>query len=106
MQSKLVLARIRAEYLEMPGLQLTFKQVVRLCGADPTPCQEVLDTLVSANFLRMKPNGMYARTSDGEIPRPRPAQAGLAVSVGAPAAAQHRSHGKVQGPRTASKLSA
>jgi len=35
--------RIRAEYLEMPGLRLTFEQMQRLCGIERTVCQMVLD---------------------------------------------------------------
>ena len=37
-----LLERVRAEYLEMPGLRLTLKQVQRLCGIERTVCQMVL----------------------------------------------------------------
>ena len=46
-----VLERLRAEYLEMPGLQLTVEQVQRLCGIERAMCRVVLDTLVEAKFL-------------------------------------------------------
>ena len=72
-----VLERIRAEYLEMPGMSLTVQQVQRLCGIERTLCQTVLDSLVVAKVLCMKPNGTYARLSDGGVPRPRPAKADL-----------------------------
>jgi hypothetical protein len=57
----LLLQRVRAEYLEMPGLLLTAAQVQRLCGIDPTMCQLVLNALVTAKFLRVKADGRYAR---------------------------------------------
>jgi hypothetical protein len=46
-----VLNRLRAEYLEMPGLRLTKTQVQRLCGVEHTVCQPVLDALVDTRFL-------------------------------------------------------
>jgi hypothetical protein len=44
-----VFNRIRAEFLEMPGLRLTSEQVQRLCGIERTICQLVLDMLVDEN---------------------------------------------------------
>jgi hypothetical protein len=70
-----LLERIRAEYLEMPGLCLTSEQMQRLCGVEHTLCQLVLDSLVDAKFLCLKPNGGYARLTDGTILRPRAAKA-------------------------------
>ena len=72
-----VVDRLRAEFLEMPGLQLTARQVQRLCGVEKTLCQLGLDSLVATKFLYVKSDGLYARTTDGEVSRPRPAQAGL-----------------------------
>ena len=34
-----VLDRVRAEYLEMPGMKLRIEQVQRLCGIDETTCK-------------------------------------------------------------------
>ena len=45
------LARIRAEYLEMPGLQLTAPQMWRLWRLDKTTCDAVVETLVEDGFL-------------------------------------------------------
>ena len=56
-----VLERIRAEYLEMPGLNLKADQVQRLCGVERELCKNVLDALVNANFLRRKSDGAYGR---------------------------------------------
>jgi hypothetical protein len=72
------LARIRGEYLEMPGLRLTLSQTQRLCGVERSLCQLVLDALVDAGFLRIVGNGLYARVTDGaHHPRSHPAKADL-----------------------------
>ena len=71
-----VVNRLRAEFLEMPGLQLTSGQVQRLCGVEKTFCQLGLDSLVEAGFLYVKPNGTYARAMDGAV-RPRMARAAV-----------------------------
>ncbi len=60
--------RLRAEFMEMPGLRLTVRQVQRLCGIDGTMCQSVLDALVAGRFLRINADGTYCRATDG---RPR-----------------------------------
>ena len=72
-----VIARLRAEYLEMPGLRLTPEQVQRLCGIDPAVCQLVLDSLLASSFLCVKADGHYARLTEGAISRPHPAKADL-----------------------------
>ena len=69
--------RIRAQYLEMPGIRLKPEQVQRLCGIERTMCQMVLDSLVEAKFLRASSDGHYARMTDAEILRPRPANTDL-----------------------------
>jgi hypothetical protein len=63
-----LLKRIRAEYLEMPGLRLTLAQAQRLCGVNRADCKAVLDGLVDAKFLCRKPDGAYARSSEGPQP--------------------------------------
>ena len=63
-----VLQRLRAEFLEMPGMKLRSEQVQRLCGIDPATCGIVLDALVKAKFLCLKPDGMYVRLTDGTLP--------------------------------------
>jgi hypothetical protein len=59
-----VFDRIRAEFLEMPGMRLTAAQVERLAGVDCSICQSVLDDLVRAGFLRASEDGSYSRVSD------------------------------------------
>jgi len=66
MPQEILLTRIRAEYVEMPGLRLTLAQAQRLCGVEPTLCEAVLNRLVEARFLCKKSDGAYARLSDGE----------------------------------------
>jgi hypothetical protein len=56
--------RVRAEYVEMPGMRLTRQQLQRLCGVEATVCQLVLSDLVRAAFLRQGPDGCYARVAD------------------------------------------
>jgi len=60
-----MLERIRAEYLEMPGLRLKREQVQRLCGIERSMCEMALDSLVKSNFLCVKSDGCYARLADG-----------------------------------------
>jgi hypothetical protein len=43
---------VRAEYLEIPGLHPTRAQMQRLWGFDRQTCDQVLNDLVTANFLR------------------------------------------------------
>jgi hypothetical protein len=70
------LDRLRAEFLEMPGLRLTASQIQRLCGIDQPTCATALDRLVDVNFLCTKPDGTYARLTDGAIRHQRTAKAG------------------------------
>jgi hypothetical protein len=72
-----VKARLRAEYMEMPGLWLTAAQVQRLCGIEAMVCALVLTSLVDARFLCMKPDGQYGRITEGAMSRPQPAKAHL-----------------------------
>jgi hypothetical protein len=51
---------IRAEYLEIPGLQLTEAQVQRQWNIDATLCEALLDTLVQVKFLKCS-RGFYFR---------------------------------------------
>ena len=58
-----LVTRIKAEYLELPGLQLTPWQAQRLWGIDQVQCDAILEALVDAAFLRRTRNGSYARIS-------------------------------------------
>jgi hypothetical protein len=73
-----VLERLRAEYLEMPGMKLRIEQVQRLCGIEQTMCKLVLAALVKADFLSLKSDGTYVRLTEGDLTFPRqPAKAAL-----------------------------
>lgn len=56
-----LVGRIRAEFLEMPGLRLTLTQASRLWGLDERACRHVIDVLVGSSFLRWTPAGTLAR---------------------------------------------
>jgi len=82
-----MLTRIRAEYLEMPGLRLTVEQARRLCGVDRALCQMVLDALVNEKFLCVKSDGAYARVTDGaDRPHPHPEKANIRTDARFPKA--------------------
>jgi hypothetical protein len=51
--------RIRAEYLEMPGLSLTLEQAQRLWSLEPRTCEVLLTSLTEARFLRRTRRGMF-----------------------------------------------
>jgi hypothetical protein len=53
--------RIRGEFNEMPGLQLTLDQAAKLWGMDQAACRAVVEALVDAAFLRWTPGGMIVR---------------------------------------------
>jgi hypothetical protein len=71
--------RVRAEYLEMPGMRLTVVQVQRLFGVDASACRTVLDWLVEGKFLYANPDGTYVRFTD-DCPHLRPLKAELTFS--------------------------
>jgi hypothetical protein len=44
--------RIRGDFNELPGLELTLGQAIRLWNLGPDDCRHVLDALVDAGFLQ------------------------------------------------------
>jgi hypothetical protein len=64
-----VLSRLRAEYLNMAKLRLNPEQAQRLYHIDRTICQ-MLDALVSEEFLCVQSDGYYARLTTGHHPHP------------------------------------
>ena len=54
-----LVARVRGEYCEMPGLQLTVAQACRLWQVDVATCEMVLEQLVRDRFLRKTNKGAY-----------------------------------------------
>ena len=57
-----LVGRIRAEFLEMPGLRLTKAQAQRLWGLDGKACDALLDALVDAKFLFRTRDGAFMRS--------------------------------------------
>jgi len=53
--------RVRGEFIEMPGLQLTMDQAARLWGLDPAICRDVIEVLIRSNFLRWTTAGSITR---------------------------------------------
>ena len=53
--------RVRAEFLEMPGLSVTFWQAMRLWDLDERVCRAVLDVLVQCGFLTETRRGAFRR---------------------------------------------
>jgi hypothetical protein len=53
-------ARVRGEYGEMPGLQLTVSQACRLWQVEMSTCEMLLEQLVREGFLYKMDSGAYA----------------------------------------------
>jgi hypothetical protein len=62
MELEVVLRRIRAEFVEMPGLRLTPAQATRLWGLDGEACCTVINALIDSSFLRWTTSGAVMRT--------------------------------------------
>lgn len=54
-----LLQRIRAEFLEMPGLRLTQQQAERLWQLDAPTSTVVFDLLTGSRFLRRTDDGAF-----------------------------------------------
>lgn len=62
MSFSLAVDRVRAHFNEMPGLELTVPQTVRLVGFGPDDCRYVIDALVDVGFLRWTSRRTIVRT--------------------------------------------
>ena len=69
-----LIRRLKAEFLEMPGLKLTNAQAQRLWALDPVSCSLLLETLVDVKFLFRTRDGAFMRVEHGSplqtAPRP------------------------------------
>jgi hypothetical protein len=54
-----LIRRVRAEFLEMPGLCLTREQAQRLWSLDHRTCEALLKSLVESRFLRRTARGLF-----------------------------------------------
>jgi hypothetical protein len=68
-----LLRRLKAEFLEMPGLKLTEPQARRLWALDAVACADLLNALVDEKFLFRTRDGSFMR-----IERATPQKASLA----------------------------
>lgn len=59
-----LLAQIRGEFREMPGLSLTLRQASRLWNLDPLTCDVALRVLVEERFLARTRLGGFRRAED------------------------------------------
>ena len=56
-----LLQRVKAEFIEMPGLTLTYDQAVKLWNCHPVMCRQVLETLLETRFLIRTRRAAFAR---------------------------------------------
>lgn len=61
MDEEALVTRVRAEFMESPGLCLTMAQAARLWGLDLAECRRIVDQLVAGRFLRWTPAGTLMR---------------------------------------------
>jgi hypothetical protein len=54
-----LIRRVRAEFLEMPGLCLTIQQAQRLWCLEPRTCEALLKSLIDSCFLRRTDGGLF-----------------------------------------------
>lgn len=59
MDDNLLIARVRGEYQEMPGLCLTVPQACTLWQLDRLTCEAVFARLVADGVLRIRSDGAY-----------------------------------------------
>ena len=60
----LLVARVRGEYVEMPGLRVTLAQACRLWQVDMSTCEKVLGHLVGVGFLSRTSGGFYVASHE------------------------------------------
>ena len=56
-----LIARVRAEYLESPGLALTKEQMQRHWVLDASACDTIVDALVASGFLHQRADHSFVR---------------------------------------------
>jgi hypothetical protein len=53
--------RVQADFIEMPGMSLTYEQAVRLWACHPVVCRAVLESLVESQFLVRNRRAAFTR---------------------------------------------
>ncbi len=64
MPLEMLVARVRGEYGEMPGLRVTAAQASVLWQVDAETCERLLGQLVEEGFLRKRDSGYYVVAKD------------------------------------------
>lgn len=82
-----LLARIRGEFREMPGLRLTVSQACRLWQLEAHVCEQAIAELVQEGFLHRTSDGKYLTLRAVEL---RPAKAALPATDHPRTYARHR----------------
>jgi hypothetical protein len=59
-----LVARVRGEYVEMPGLRVTLAQACRLWQVDISTCEKLLGHLVRDGFLSRTDSGFYVASHE------------------------------------------
>ena len=65
--SEQVAELIRMEYVELPGLKLTFWQTQRLWNLPEDLCRQALTVLTQSRFLTRAADGAYSSSSDAGV---------------------------------------
>jgi hypothetical protein len=63
MELEAIVTRVRSEFIEIPGLRLSVSQAMRLWGLNRDECQQVIDALVRASFLKLTARGEVVRAA-------------------------------------------
>ena len=59
-----LVARVREEFAEVPGLRLTLVQACRLWQLDMATCESILEHFVRDGFLRRTDSGFYVASQE------------------------------------------
>lgn len=76
-----IVDRVRGDFMEMPGLELTLPQAVRLWSLGMDDCRFVIDALVDAGFLTWTARRTIVRTGRDLGVGPQPQTADIPVKV-------------------------
>jgi hypothetical protein len=76
-----VVDRVRLDFVEMPEMELTLPQAVRLWSLGMDDCRYVIDSLVDAGFLAWTPRRTIIRKGRGFISRHDTNSANISVLV-------------------------
>ena len=74
-----VVDRVRRDFTEMPELELTLPQAVRLWTLGMDDCRYVIDSLVDAGFLAWTPRRTVVRRGNDPLVRHDPHTADISV---------------------------